>query len=80
MPPANVLVADTVETSVPPAMVSPPVDTLMSLVKRPPVRVDVAVVVPVKYAPTTSPTTESLAYGEVVPMPTLPSYPIVKYV
>ncbi len=34
--------------------------------------VDVAVVVAVKYFATTGPTTESLAYGEVVPMPTLP--------
>jgi hypothetical protein len=30
-----------------------------------------AVVVAVKYAATVSPTTESFAYGEVVPMPTL---------
>jgi len=35
-------------------------------------RVEVAVVVAVKFAPTTSPATESIAYGEVVPMPTLP--------
>ena len=35
-----------------------------------PAKVLVAVVVPVKYAPTISPTTESFAYGLVVPMPT----------
>ena len=33
-------------------------------------KVEVAVVVAVKYAATASPTTESFAYGEVVPMPT----------
>ena len=40
--------------------------------RRPPPRVVVAVVVPVKWLATTSPTTESFAYGEVVPMPTEP--------
>jgi len=35
------------------------------------------VVVAVKYAATVSPTTENLAYGEVVPMPTLPVESIV---
>ena len=35
--------------------------------------VEVAVVVAVKFAPTTSPTTESLVYGDVVPIPKLPS-------
>src|SRR6185503_9689123 len=34
--------------------------------------VDVALDVAVKFAATTSPTTESFAYGEVVPMPTVP--------
>jgi hypothetical protein len=38
----------------------------------PPPSVDVAVVVPTKLAPTMVPATESLAYGELVPMPTLP--------
>ena len=36
------------------------------------------VVVAVKYAATVSPTTESFAYGEVVPMPTLPVALIIK--
>jgi hypothetical protein len=35
-------------------------------------KVEAVEVVAVKYAPTTCPTTESLAYGEVVPMPKLP--------
>src|SRR3990167_7887939 len=39
----------------------------------PPANVDVAVVeVAWKYSATTGPTTESFAYGDVVPMPTLP--------
>ena len=33
---------------------------------------EVAVVVPVKYAPTICPATESFAYGEEVAIPTLP--------
>ena len=52
----------------PPAEVVVPVP----LIARFPPNVEVAVVVPVKYEPTISPTTESLAYGVVVPMPTLP--------
>src|SRR3989344_9333512 len=44
-----------------------PVDT------RPPAKVEVAAVeVAWKYSPTTGPTTESFAYGDVVPMPTFP--------
>jgi hypothetical protein len=39
---------------------------------NPPAKVEVAEVVAVKNADTVSPTTESLAYGVVVPMPTLP--------
>ena len=38
------------------------------------------VVVAVKFAPTISPTTESLAYGEVVPMPRLPVLKIVSFI
>ena len=40
----------------------------------PPPKVDVAVDVAVNLEATTSPTTESLAYGDDVPMPTLPSF------
>ena len=35
-------------------------------------KVEAVVVVAVKYAPTTWPTTESFAYGDVVPIPTFP--------
>src|SRR3989338_9140546 len=45
-----------------------PVDT------RPPAKVEVAAVeVAWKYSPTAGPTTESVAYGEVVPIPTFPA-------
>jgi len=46
--------------------------TFKRLVENPPEKVEVAVVVAVKEAATTSPETPSLVYGEVVPMPTLP--------
>src|SRR3989339_1611901 len=46
----------------------------------PPANVDVAVVeVAWKYSATTGPTTESFAYGDVVPMPMLPSPLTVRY-
>ena len=45
----------------------------VALVERRLGKVEVEVVVAVKYAETVSPTTESLAYGEVVPMPTFES-------
>ena len=45
---------------------------VVALVERRLGNVLVPVVVAVKLAPTTSPTTESFAYGEVVPMPRLP--------
>ena len=56
------------ERLMPPAEVVVPVP----LIARLPPKVLVAVVVPVKKEPTTSPTTESLAYGEEVPMPNRP--------
>ena len=46
--------------------------TSRRFVEIPPAKVDVAVVVPVKKEPTISPTTESGAYGLVVPIPILP--------
>jgi len=46
--------------------------TSRAATRKPPVKVDVAVVVAVKFAPTTSPTTESFAYGVLEPKPTLP--------
>jgi hypothetical protein len=45
IPPVKVLVALTVETMVPPAMVTPPFETLRSLTRRPPVKVLVALLV-----------------------------------
>ena len=50
-------------------------EVVVALVVRRVGMVEVDVVVAVKNAETTSPTTESLAYGEVVPMPRFP----VKY-
>src|SRR3989338_5564064 len=44
----------------------------VALVERRLGKVEVEVVVAVKYAETDSPTTESLAYGEVVPTPKFP--------
>jgi hypothetical protein len=54
--------------------VSPPTYRLVvvALVERSVGKVEVPVEVAVKYSPTTWPTTESLAYGEVVPMPREP--------
>ncbi len=46
--------------------------TLIKLVLTPPTNVDVAVVVASNTAAVVVPTTESLEYGEVVPIPTLP--------
>ena len=48
------------------------VDVPVPLIAMLPPKVLVAVVVPVKYAPTICPTTESFAYGLDVPMPTFP--------
>ena len=42
--------------------------------ERPPEKVEVAVVVAINRAATTSPTTESFAYGDVVPIPTRPRF------
>ena len=50
-------------------------DVVVAFVVRRVGMVEVDVVVAVKNADTTSPTTESLAYGDVVPIPRLP----VKY-
>ncbi len=44
---------------------------VVAFVARRLMNVEVAVVVAVKYAPTTSPTTESFAYGDEVPIPRL---------
>ncbi len=64
-PPAKVIPFANVEVAV--------VEVIFNaLVCIPPAKVDVAVVVPVKYAATTCPTTESGAYGELVPIPTRP--------
>ncbi len=46
--------------------------TFSKFVCSPPASVEVAVVVPVKYAPTISPATDSGAYGLEVPIPTRP--------
>lgn len=46
---------------------------VVALVERSTGKVDVAVVVAVKYEPTTWPRTESGAYGEVVPIPMYPA-------
>src|SRR3989338_11296504 len=50
--------------------------TVCPVATNPPEKVDVAVVeVAWKYSATTGPTTESFAYGDVVPIPTLPLPP-----
>ena len=52
--------------------------TVCPVATNPPEKVDVAVVeVAWKYSATTGPTTESFAYGLVVPMPTLPALVMV---
>src|SRR3990167_4972697 len=52
--------------------------TVCPVATNPPEKVDVAVVeVAWKYSATTGPTTESFAYGDVVPMPTRPSASII---
>jgi hypothetical protein len=56
---------------VPVIQVVPSVEKQVAL--TPPAKVEVAVEVAVKRDATTSPTTESLAYGLLVPMPTLPA-------
>jgi len=57
-----------------PSILYPPVALGVS---TPPVKVEAVVDVAVKYSDTVSPTTDSFAYGEVVPMPTLPVERIV---
>ncbi|MEK7557372.1 MAG: hypothetical protein AAB538_05320, partial [Patescibacteria group bacterium] len=55
-----------------PLVIVRPFAEARELAETPPLKEEVAVVVAVKNAATASPTTESFAYGEVVPMPTLP--------
>ena len=66
----NVEVAPEVRRILPEEMRKPPAEASDPAV-TPPVNVDVALVVAVKNDATASPSTESGAYGDVVPMPSL---------
>ena len=68
-PPTCVMPASLYQLSCEPFQTSRPPVPMSVLPRISPPKVEVSVVVPVKYAPTTSPTTERVAYGEVVPMP-----------